>query len=406
MIKKLYSKRSGFTLVEIVIAFAVFAIMASMICQILDLAVRARRSNTAYQRELDDQEHVLTLIEKDKENYKESQGNIKVEFTDGTKVDLPYDRLSAKPDAESDGEGLNYFLSPVDYNSDGIVNPTIEGGDVAGSNTGSQASRMDTRITGTGGIESIQIISVIKDTHTYAEGDPNAVPAGHTRYFIMCAASSGSPQTLKDEDVPYSQYRLYFYHQPASDSEDDKKASLDAAASAVEYTDEDGKTYTKDVYKAAKITKVGYLKTFSKKALLANGLQSTDIGAAVTSDLNEFNNNSNKYTIEQMGTNVVRIGSPFVKDNESNGGYGNKGSRFELGKTSKFYIEFEGDPNITVASFGHNAVAGDVTGSKKYTACPTYKDTYKTDGTPEYDVDGDPHVNIYGAFMQTRHYKD
>ncbi len=409
MLRKLYSKRSGFTLIEIVIAFAVFSIMASMICQILDLSVRARRSNNAYRAELDNQEHILTLIEKNSENYKESQGNIKVNFPDGTKVDLAYDRIAANPDAASDGEGLRYFLSPVDYQSNGEVTPKLEGGDVGGTNTGSQASRMDTRITGTSGINYIQVTHVIKDTHVYAEGDPNAIPAGHTRYFIQCAASGGSlpNYTLKDEDVPYAQYRLYFYHQPADDSEDAKKESLDAAKSAVEYTDADGKTYTKDVYKAATITKVGYLKEFISSDLQANGLKSGNIGAAPDkSDYNELSKNNNKYTIDQMGTNAVRIGSTFVTNNTEFGGYDNKGTRFENGKTSKFYIEFEGDPHLTTASFGKNAVNGTVTGSKKYTACPTYKDEYESDGTPTYEAEDDPYVNIYGAYLYTRHYKE
>ncbi len=405
MLKKLYSKRSGFTLVEIIIAFAVFAIMASMICQILDLSVKARQANNAYQRELDEQEQLLTLIEKDSSNYKETQGHIKLNFSDGTNVDVPYDRLSAKPDAETDGEGLNYFLSPVDYQSSGEVTPTINTDPGIGSNTGSQASRMDTRITGTGGIDSIQMVYVIKDTHVYDPGDPNAVPAGHTRYFIMCSASCGSmPRTLKDEDVPYSQYRLHFYCQPASDSDDDYKASLDGAASSVEYTDTEGRKYTKDVFKSAKITKVGYLKSFSKESLQNNGLQSSDIGLAVSKD--NYKTNPNKYTIEQMGANVIRIGSPFVTENETNGGLGKKGVRFEMSSTSKFYVEFEGDPHITVGSFGYNAEDGAVSGSKQYKACPNYIEEYDDDGVPTYDYEDDNHVNIYGAFLHTRHYKD
>lgn len=405
MLKKLYSKRSGFTLVEIIIAFAVFAIMASMICQILDLSVKARLQNNAYQRELDEQEHLLTLIEKDSGDYKETQGNIKMTFSDGTNFELPYDRLSAKPDAEDDGEGLNYFISPVDYKSSGEVTPNINTDVVVGSNTGSQASRMDTRITGTGGINSIQMIYVVKDTHVYDPGDPNAVPAGHTRYFILCSASDGGTSpTLKDEDVPYSQYRLHFYCQPASDSDDDYKASLDAAASSVEYTDKDGKKYTKDVFKAARITKVGYLKSFSKESLENNGLQSSNIGIAVNAD--NYKTNENKYTIDHMGSNVIRIGSPFVKENKTNGGMGNKGVRFEMSSTSKFYVEFEGDPHLTVESFGHNAEDGAVTGSKQYKACPNYIDEYDDKGVPTYDNEDDDHVNIYGAFLYTRHYKD
>lgn len=395
MLKRFYSKRSGFTLVEIIIAFAIFAIMASMICQILDLATRARLSNNAYQRELDTQERLLTLVEKNSENYKDTDGTIKLDFNNGTKVEMPFDRLSAVPDAENDGEGINYFLSPVNYQSNGEVNPNAGDGSGSGSNTGSQASRMDTRITGTGGISNIQIIYVIKDTHNYAPGDPMAIPAGHTRYFFMTSASAGSmPQTLKDEDVPYSQYRLHFYHQSDGTGTQDKSEYLNMPACAVDYTDKNGDKYNKDVYKTAIISKVGYIKNFDSAK--NNGLQ--------TSNISEGTDNSNKYTIEQMGTNVVRIGSPFTTDNGTNGGLNGKGVKFTAGNTSKFYVEFEGDPHLTVNSFGYNATAGAVSGSAKYEACPNYLDEYNSDGTPTYDYE-DHHVNIYGAFLQTRHYK-
>lgn len=394
MLKRFYSKRSGFTLVEIIVAFAVFAIMASMICQMLDLAVRARQSNNAYQRELDTQEHLLTLVEKNSENFKDSDGTIKLPFDDGTVVELPFDRLSAMKDAEFDSQGLNYFLAPVNYQSDGEVTPNGGSGS-GGANSGSQASRMDTRITGTGGISNIQIIYVVKDTHNYAPGDPMAIPAGHTRYFFMTSASCGSmPQTLKDEDVPYSQYRLHFYHQPDGTTSQDKSEYLNMPASAVEYTDKNNNKYTKDVYKTAVITKVGYLKNFDSAK--NNGLQASNIS--------DGTDNNNKYTIEQMGTNVVRIGSPFTTDNGTNGGLNGRGVKFTAGNASKFYVEFEGDPHLTVESFGYNAATGDVTGSKKYTACPNYLDEYDSDGTPAYDYE-DYHVNIYGAFMPTRHYK-
>lgn len=400
MLKRFYSKKSGFTLVEIIVAFAVFAIMASMICQILNLSARARMSNTAYQAELDDMEHMLTLIEKDSENFTGEKGRISLDFNDGTTVGLSYDVKSAKPDAVDEGEGLNYFLAPVDYQSNGEVTPTLSGGDAGVSNTGSQASRMDTRITGTGGIESIEILKVIKDTHVYDAGDPNAVPAGHTRYYIMCAANGGDKTTnLKDEDVPYSQYRLYFYCEPASDSDEDYKAALNAAAGAVEYTDADGNTYTKDVFKAATITKVSYLKKFSGD-IGSTGITSSDIMSGV-------DGYNNKYTIEQTSTNVIRIGSPFEKGEagDANRGYDGKGVRFSIGSPSYFCVEFEGDPHITVSSFGHNAQTGTLAGSKKYTACPNYADKYNSDGTPKYEVDGDPYVNIYGAFLYKRNYK-
>ena len=395
MLKRFYSKRSGFTLVEIIVAFAIFAIMASMICQLLDLSVKARQRNNNYQRELETQEHILTLVEKDSENFKGTDGTITLPFDDGTTIELPFDRLSAMSDAEFDSQGLNYFLSPVNYQSDGEGSPNGNGGNGGGANSGSQASRMDTRITGTGGISNITIIYVIKDTHNYAPGDPMAIPAGHTRYFFMTSASAGSmPQTLKDEDVPYSQYRLHFYHQPDGTSTQDKSEYLNMPACAVDYTDKNGDTYNKDVYKTAVISKVGYIKNFDNAK--NNGLQASNIS--------EGTDNNNKYTIEQMGTNVVRIGSPFTTDNGTNGGLNGRGVKFTAGNTSKFYVEFEGDPHLTVNSFGYNATAGAVSGSAKYEACPNYLDEYNNDGTPAYDYE-DYHVNIYGAYLPTRHYK-
>lgn len=399
MLKRFYSKRSGFTLVEIIVAFAVFAIMASMIVQILNLSVNARVQNTKYQQELNTQEQLLTLIEKNSDNFGGEDGKMTVTLSDGTKVELPFDRQSAMADAEFDSEGLNYFLSNVNYQSNGEGSPAIDGGGSGGSNSGSQASRMDTRITGTGGIENIQISYVIKDTHTYAPGDPNAVPAGHTRYFIMCSASSGSmPETLKAEDVPYSQYRLHFYCCPEdpNNSESVKKA-LNMAASSVDYTDKDGKVYNKEVYKEATIARVGYLKSITSD-IGTTGLKSSNI-------MTTYDETNNKYTIEQMGTNVVRIGSPFKTGNNVDGGLGQKGVKFQQSKTSKFYVEFVGeDPHLTVNSFGHNATAGVISGSAQYEACPNYLEEYESDGTPEYNYDG-THVNIYGAFLHKRNYK-
>lgn len=401
MLKRLYSKRSGFTLVEIIVAFAVFSIMASMICQVLEFSVRARQSNNAYQRELDTQEQLLTLIEKKSEDFKNEDGRIKISLPDGTEVDLPYDRLSAMVDAEFDSEGLNYFISNVNYQSNGEVMPGPGDTGSAGTNTGSQASRMDTRITGTGGIESIQILHVTKDTNSYAAGDPYAIPAGHTRYFITCCASSGGLQkTLKAEDVPYAQYRLHFYCCPDPDKSDDDPTkmseALNAALSSVEYKDEEGRTYTKEVYKEALITKVGYIKNYEKA--VSEGLKSSNI-------MSSYDNLVNRYTVEQMGTNTIRIGSPFITDSDDPG-LGGRGVRFQMSNISRFYVEFNGDPHISVDSFGHNAVKGVTEGSKKYTPCPVYLEKFEDDGTPEYDYESDTHVNIYGAFLHKRNYKN
>lgn len=390
MLKRFYSKRSGFTLAEIIVAFAVFAIMAGMIAQILNLAVTARLYNNEYARSLSSQEKVLTIVKKSSENYDASgaSGTLNFDFDGVTLPAIAYQTKSAADPRElTSAEGLNYFLSPVDYGDEGETPPAAAGG---GAGAGSQMSRMDTRITGTRNFKNIKIWRIVKDTHTQSTdpSQPNYLEDGRTRYLVQVSASADETEGFQDEDVPYAQYRLYFYS--------DK---LDAAASSVVKTDEDGRSYTEEVYEAAKILKVGYLKD-TVKNVMDTGLNASNVASGI-------DNNFNVYTVEQSGSNGVRIGTPF-KENDSRGvsiGYGsNKGVRFVSSSYSNFYVEFDGDPNLTPSSFGYNGEAdSSPEGSMLYSACPNYIDLYEDDGTPQYYSEGN-HVNIYGAYLYKRNY--
>ncbi len=396
MLKRFYSKRSGFTLVEIIVAFAVFSIMASMIAQILQLAISARESNNLYAKELAKQERLLTIIDKTKTEYNatDKTGEYVIDMGGSDKFTLGYQVKATNPNAENQAEGINYFISPVDYDSDGSGAGIGDGtGTGAGAGAGdgdsgsggmSQASRMDTRITGTAGITDITVYKVVKDTFAYPDDSPFKLPEGHTRYFIEVAANAGS--SMLKEDVPFAQYRMLFY----SDEKDTGKSSI-------QYETSDGKKYTKDVYKEAKIVAVGHIDVPIE----------TDVGAAAKG-LNPSNtssgdtwDNKNLYLVQQAGTNGVRIGTPFTSSYKE----GEDGIRFEAGNFTRFYIEFEGDPNLTTASFGYNGTAK-TDGSVEYKACPMYPDTFNADGTPTYDAPiGTPtHPSIYGAFINTRHY--
>ncbi len=408
MLKRFYSKRSGFTLVEIIVAFAVFAIMAGMIAQILNLAVNARNYNNEYARALSSQEKVLTILQKSSEDYDASgaTGELVFDFNGTTLPPIAYQTKSAADPRElTSAEGLNYFLSPVDY---GGENETPTADPSGGSNTGSQMARMDTRITGTANIGHIIITHVIKDTHTSTNpADPNYLAPGRTRYFIRCAASLqdiNGKETFRDENVPYAQFRLYFYCEPEDETD---TSYIDAAKrDANPETDEDGKTYTKDYHKAAKVVKVGYLKRSASDAG-TNGLQADYVGTEV--------NNQCNYSVMKSGDNAVRIGSPFVTGDPDGVNINGQqmGKKFSEGKPINFYVEFEGDdPHLTTASFGHNGVPGvnaDGTSIRtNYYACPEYNgDDYDIGadgvGTPKYTSD-DYLVNIYGAYLYTRHY--
>lgn len=386
MLKRFYSKRSGFTLVEIVVAFAVFSIMASMIAQILELAISARNSNNLYAQELARQEQLLTVIQREQKYYNDTDktGDYTITLTDGTTYTMGYQIKATDPDAVNQAEGINYFLSPVDYE----CGPATSDADDLDSDMGgaSQTSRMDTRITGTQGIGNITIYQVYKDEYEYPDDSPFKLAAGHTRYWFEVAASSvndSGETTLREEDVPYSQYRLYFYS--------DK---LDAAKSSVVYTNSDGEKYTKDIYQSAKVVDAGFINTTLEVAK-SKGLttSNTSDGSTVCAQ--------NKYTVQKLGSNSVRIGSPFTSDGDT------QGVRFKGNEFTRFYVEFEGDPNLTVASFGINSTTG-YSGSRVYKVCSVYKDEYNSDGTPTYseEEDGSVHPCIYGGYMYTRHKVD
>lgn len=165
--KRIFSKKSGFTLVEIIIAFAIFAIMASMIVQILNLMVRRKTSNQKYEDNLTKQEETLIARGKDY-NYdtgKGPDGTVDLKFKDPTGADLTYnlDYQLRNWDPDDSRNGINYLVGNIDYSlanageeyipPEGSDDPDSES-DIGG---GTVMSRFDTRVTATKGISSIRI---------------------------------------------------------------------------------------------------------------------------------------------------------------------------------------------------------------------------------------------------------
>lgn len=195
--KKKFKKKGGFTLVEIVVAFAVFSIMAVMICQILNLTIERRKSNDKFEAEIAEQEK--NLIAKGKTyDYDTTHG------IDGT-LSLKFNELSDPMTVNyqlrnADGtvgatDGINYFVGQIDYAANGeSFEITPPGGDISGGNptAGPQSSRFDTRIAGMKGFNYIEIKSVTKITPQ--------------KYKIsVCADSS----TMQADNLDYAQFTLF-----------------------------------------------------------------------------------------------------------------------------------------------------------------------------------------------------
>ena len=184
--KKIFSKKSGFTLAEIVIAFAVFSIMAAMLLQVINLSITQKQANQRFENSLQEQEKTFVAKGKTWEVDDEHGINGDLIFLFKDKDDkyiaadpedykFDYQLRSAYGDPGELG-GLHYFVADgviynenLDYtwtNPEGGADPN----DPEAAGGASQMSRFDTRITGTKGINSVSVTwssNAAKDEYTF-----------------------------------------------------------------------------------------------------------------------------------------------------------------------------------------------------------------------------------------------
>lgn len=339
MLRKLCSKRSGFTLVEIIVAVAIFAIMSTMVAQVLQLSVKARQSNKEYGEDLARQEEQLLKVSKDSADYQDTNKtgeynlNFKTTAADGTVNDVDVTLAYAIKDSSKNNtaEGINYFVSPVPYDGKFSSNPGNPGNPINPGNPGnpggpggggggstdlseSMASIVDVRLTASRGMGYVDIKSVEK------KGTPSTGAA--VRYIFTTSASSAG---MNEQDKAFAEYKLYFY----------LKGVLDPIKSARIYKGVDSSgnefDYTKDIPLAANIISAGYCD--------ATG---TPCGRSGSSP-----------TVRSSGANSITVSVALGLEggNLTGDNYGGKGF---VNETTTFYVDFEEDPQITAASFGSN----------------------------------------------------
>ncbi len=366
--KRIFSKKSGFTLVEIIVAFAVFAIMSAMILAMVKLTVNQQSANNEFADSLEEQTEFLAshyISDADKYGTGEApDGNFGLAFYDKDgdlvcDVNMDYATRTSVDGSTNESEGVNYFVGNTYYakpdemppdNNLTPNDPTVPG------RGNSQASRYDTRITGSRNIDEIRIRAVQKDTSYTGPG---------VRYFIQCSASA-SPQTdgslITTDDTYYLQYKLRFCSTVSS--------------TQVEGKGEDGKTYMYTVPDAATIIDCGYIDNNDTASWSGSDcIRYTEYEAE---NGGGWSGAYNEYTVTPTSSSSVRIGIPLGDDSYKNTGFTGS-ERFS------FYVVFLADPRIDVNSFGSNASGG------KYTAFPIYDEDGKETGG--YNA------NIYGAYL-------
>ncbi len=366
MFKRLFSKKSGFTLVEIIVAFAVFAIMSTTIMQMLAMISRQRASNIKYAQEVDNQEKYL--VTHDKATFDPSRtpdGKIELDFGEGGKFSADYQMNGTNDDGSVDG--LRYFVSKEAERTDvggSTTPPPADEGD-GDDDAGAQTDRVRARITGTSGFDFISIDRIEKSVgkqvssskqsywecekcHTHYNSQYEgynvcpAQPAGHgnwandnicntflkykeetitteseeTYYIYYFEVSAQTGSSVSSKEYPYANYRIYFY---------------DASGNPCE------------------IVYANYLNVTTlsgAESLSSDAKSSIDL---YSSTLKNSPHQDNPYTAAIVSNNGIRIGSPFSSD----------GVKFESGKKTRFEVAFLTDPQLDVTSFGEN---GDVMG--------------------------------------------
>lgn len=195
--KKILSKR-GFSIVEVLVAFVIFAIMAGMVSVIVAQTSFARQQNTDIQEEIENQKTVYYLKDQEKKyDSAEKEGQLTFNFDGTTSFGIDYN--IGDPNAEDDENliALDYFIGNVNYNATKETNKDTK--DEAGNNVGSVTTRLDSRVYGSNGIKKITA-GITRDSSYTGTG---------YRYYIKSMASYTDDESFADRKW-FAQYRFIF----------------------------------------------------------------------------------------------------------------------------------------------------------------------------------------------------
>ncbi len=195
MLKWLKSKR-GFTLVEVMVAFVIFAIMAAMVATILATINKTKQNNLATEREIEAQRNAYYLSAQDTE-YDSGTDSLTFNFEGEDPISINYDVEDANPTGY-EGLKLQYPVGNVNYDS--LENPVEETEDDEKGGAG-VTDRLDSRIYGDVNIDYVGV-NLEKDTTYTGPG---------YRFLVHSTAKSVLyGNTTTNEYCWYSQYRIVF----------------------------------------------------------------------------------------------------------------------------------------------------------------------------------------------------
>lgn len=211
MFKKLKSKR-GFTIVEVMVAFVIFAIMAAMVSTILQQSLKAKQENVDLEDEITNQEQIYYQKKQDpKDKYDATDShNISLTFKDKSDAELsplsvdyslgdPNADVTTEVGAPDNNIALNYIAANISYKK-----PQSQPNTTTDPQEGSVHSRLNSTIYGSNGISQIKL---------YMIKAPDEESNGKNRYYIGMQLEStygDSGQEIPEYLRSFAQVRLMF----------------------------------------------------------------------------------------------------------------------------------------------------------------------------------------------------
>lgn len=196
--KKLRTKR-GFTLVEVMVAFVIFSIMAAMVAGLLMTINRTKQENLKIESEIEQQKNAYYLTEQDT-SYAASNkaGTLNFHFSGVSDFGIDYE-IGNPNDASYTGFlEINYPVGNVDYSKLEENNPEEVDPKKGGKGV---TDRLDSRIYGDEDIDTISVKLVY---------DAGYTGTGY-RYKVYSTCNSAKYKADTTSDYRnYSQYRLVF----------------------------------------------------------------------------------------------------------------------------------------------------------------------------------------------------